>query len=197
MQVLATICLFPVDIALVSSTVDRNTGLRKPWASPERVSSIVFSLKVVYYSILFPNDSNAVLYGLDALFCLLIIPFSYFWYEEWDEESTLGSRVRGASKYSILFLVITVALLLTGFFIPMRQDLPAHVGLDYLKHLLSENRTLSSCFADIRRRKGPFLRARGITLPRYYILRRLYGSRLRSLPNNLDQTHSHHTNQRS
>jgi hypothetical protein len=49
-QVLATICLFPVDIALVSTTVDRFTGLRKPWASHERVASIVFSLKVVYYS---------------------------------------------------------------------------------------------------------------------------------------------------
>lgn len=48
---LATICLFPVDIALVSTTVDRNVGLRKPWASLERVASIVFSLKIVYYSI--------------------------------------------------------------------------------------------------------------------------------------------------
>jgi LMBR1 domain-containing protein 1 len=48
-QVLATICLFPVDIALVSTTVDRNTGLRKPWASTERVANIVLSLKVVYY----------------------------------------------------------------------------------------------------------------------------------------------------
>jgi hypothetical protein len=43
-------------------------------------------------------------------------------------------------KYSLLFLVITVALLLTGFFIPLRQDLPDRVDLDYLKHLLSENR---------------------------------------------------------
>jgi LMBR1 domain-containing protein 1 len=83
-----------------------------------------------------------VLYGVDALFCLLIIPFSYFWYEEWDEESTLGTRVRGALKYSILFLAITVALLLTGFFIPMSHDLTGHVDLDYLKHLLSENRNL-------------------------------------------------------
>jgi LMBR1 domain-containing protein 1 len=146
MKVLATICLFPVDIALVSTTVDTTAGLRKPWASPERVAGIVFSLKVVYYSTV-PLTKEAlmvVLYGVDALFCLLIIPFSYFWYEEWDEESTLGSRVRGALKYSILFLVITVALLLTGFFIPMSNDLTGHVDLDYLKHLLSENRTLFS-----------------------------------------------------
>jgi LMBR1 domain-containing protein 1 len=58
-------------------------------------------------------------------------------------ESTLGTRVRGALKYSILFLAITVALLLTGFFIPMSHDLTGHVDLDYLKHLLSENRTPS------------------------------------------------------
>ena len=106
------------------------------------MASIVFSLKVVYYSTFVSKEVSLtiVLYGVDALFCLLIIPFSYFWYEEWDEESTLGSRVRGALKYSILFLVITVALLLTGFFIPMSHDLTGHVDLDYLKHLLSENR---------------------------------------------------------
>lgn len=138
--VLATICLFPVDIALVSATVDRQAGLRKPWASPERVDNIVFSLKFVYYSIPHEFSCDVVLYGIDALFCLLIIPFTYFWYEEWDGDSTLASRVAGALKYSILFLAITVALLLTGFFIPMSKDLTGHVDLDYLKHLVSENR---------------------------------------------------------
>jgi LMBR1 domain-containing protein 1 len=131
-----------VDIALVSTTVDRFTGLRKPWASHERVASIVFSLKVVYYSTLSTGNGSLtiVLYGVDALFCLLIIPFSYFWYEEWDEESTLGTRVRGALKYSALFLAITIALLLTGFFIPMSKDLTGHIDLDYFKHLLAGNR---------------------------------------------------------
>ena len=83
---------------------------------------------------------TVVLYAIDAVFCLLIIPFTYFWYEEWDEESTLGSRVRGASKYSALFLLITLALLLTGFFIPISHDLTGGIDLDYLKHLLSQNR---------------------------------------------------------
>jgi LMBR1 domain-containing protein 1 len=141
-QVLATICLFPVDIALVSTTVDKSTGLRKPWASPERVANIVFSLKIVYYGESLEEPwLTVVLYGVDALFCLLIIPFSYFWYEEWDEESTLGSRVQGALKYSVLFLVITIALLLTGFFIPISKDLKSHIDFDYFKHLLTENRT--------------------------------------------------------
>jgi LMBR1 domain-containing protein 1 len=105
------------------------------------VANIVFSLKIVYYSTS-PDlcELTLVLYGVDALFCLLIIPFSYFWYEEWDEDSTLGSRVRGALKYSVLFLAITIALLLTGFFIPMSHDLTGHIDLDYLKRLLSENR---------------------------------------------------------
>jgi LMBR1 domain-containing protein 1 len=80
-----------------------------------------------------------VLYAIDALFCLVVIPFTYFWYEEWDEESTLGSRVRGALKYSVLFLLITLALLLTGFFIPISHDLTGGIDLDYLKRLLSEN----------------------------------------------------------
>ena len=196
---LATICLFPVDIALVSTTVDRNSGIRKPWASPERVANIVFSLKIVYYSIPTWNSqmTYVVLYAVDALFCLLIIPFSYFWYEEWDEDSTLGSRIRGALKYSILFLAITVALLLTGFFVPISKDLTGHIGLDYLKNLLSENRTLPS-FANThhRRRESSFVRIRSITFSGNNILRCVYGYRLRDIPNQLDQAVPNITNKR-
>ena len=130
------------------------------------------------------------------MFCLLIIPFSYFWYEEWDEESTLGSRVRGALKYSVLFLVITVALLLTGFFIPLRKDLPDRVDLDYLKHLLSENRTHTSYPINNRRRKSALLRSGRFTLPRHDILRCLHSARIRSLPHKPNQTNPHNPNQR-
>ena len=195
---LATICLFPVDIALVSTTVDRNLGLRKPWASPERVANIVFSLKIVYYSIypLMEVPDSSLVWSRRTI-CLLIIPFSYFWYEEWDEESTLGSRVRGALKYSILFLVITVALLLTGFFIPLSHDLTGHVDLDYLKHLLSENRmTVSFCNTDCRWRESSFLCPWGTTVRGYDFLRRLHGSWTCLIPHHFDQTYPIATNQR-
>ena len=68
-SLLATVCLLPVDIALVSSTTDSATGLKKDWANPEAVRRIVLGLKIIYY----------LLYSLDMAMCLLVIPFAYFW----------------------------------------------------------------------------------------------------------------------
>ena len=64
----ATVCLLPVDIALISSTTSNKTGLKEPWATPEAVGHILLQLKVLYY----------FLYSLNALMCLLVIPFAYF-----------------------------------------------------------------------------------------------------------------------
>ena len=79
---LATVLLQPVDVALVSSTTSSKLGRRKDWASQEEVDKIVFSLRVVYY----------LLYSLDAVLCLLVVPFTYFWYEEYDEVAVHAQR---------------------------------------------------------------------------------------------------------
>ncbi|KUI70593.1 putative lysosomal cobalamin transporter [Cytospora mali] len=135
-SLLATVLLLPVDIALVSATTSTSHGAKKDWATPQRVENILFTLKVVYYS----------LYSFDALLCLLIIPFSYFWYEEYDEveeeEGTrsFGSRLWGAFKYTLGFIVFVVILFLIGFFVPAagnKKD--KHLDLDYFKDLLAEN----------------------------------------------------------
>ena len=133
---LATDLLLPVDVALVSSTTSSRLGRRKDWASQDKVDNIVYTLKVVYY----------LLYSLDALLCLLIIPFTYFWYEEYDEvaaeegSQTFGSRFWGAFKYTVVFVLVCVALFLVGFFVPVaRHREGAHFDLDYFKSLLSEN----------------------------------------------------------
>ena len=134
---LATVFLLPVDIALVSSTTSTTLGAKKDWATPERVSNILLTLKIVYYS----------LYSFDALLCLLIIPFAYFWYEEYDEveeeEGTrsFGSRLWGAFKYTIVFIVLVLILFLVGFFVPAAGDSKGkHLDLDYFKKLLAENK---------------------------------------------------------
>jgi LMBR1 domain-containing protein 1 len=135
-SLLATVLLLPVDIALVSATTSSSVGAKKDWATPERVENILFTLRVVYYS----------LYSFDALLCLLVIPFSYFWYEEYDEveeeEGTrgFGAKLWGAFKYTLGFLVLVVILFLIGFFVPAagRKE-GRHLDLDYFKNLLSEN----------------------------------------------------------
>ncbi|KAI4090531.1 MAG: hypothetical protein LQ344_004672 [Seirophora lacunosa] len=133
---LATVLLLPVDVALVSSTTSSKLGRRKDWATDAHVANIVYTLKIVYYT----------LYSLDAVLCLLVVPFTYFWYEEYDEvaaeegSQTIGSRLGGALKYTLGFIALVVILFLVGFFVPVAKDRNgAHYGLDYFKRILEEN----------------------------------------------------------
>jgi LMBR1 domain-containing protein 1 len=133
-SLLATVLLLPVDVALVSSTTSSKLGQRKDWATQDVVDRITYSLTVIYY----------LLYSLDALLCLLVIPFTYFWYEEYDEvatesgEQTVGQRIWGALKYTLSFVAVVVILFLVGFFVPVSQG-KNDMDLDYFRRLLTEN----------------------------------------------------------
>lgn len=134
-SLLATVLLLPVDIALVSSTTSK-LGAKKEWATPETVHNILLTLKIVYY----------LLYSLDAVLCLLVVPFTYFLYEEYDDvdaeegSQTFGQRFLGALKYTVIFLALVVILFIVGFFVPIARDRKgAHLDLDYFKKLLAEN----------------------------------------------------------
>ena len=145
-SLLATVLLLPVDIALVSSTTSSRLGRRKDWATDDSVNNIVYVLKIVYYT----------LYSLDAVLCLIVVPFTYFWYEEYDEvateegNQTFGSRFWGAFKYTIGFIILVVLLFLIGFFVPVAKDRQgSHYDLDYFRHILTENRKGSVDFASV------------------------------------------------
>jgi LMBR1 domain-containing protein 1 len=134
---LATVLLLPVDVALVSSTTSSRLGQRKDWATQQKVDEIVLTLKIVYYT----------LFSLDALLCLVVVPFAYFWYEEYDEvaaeegEQTLAKHFWGAFKYTIAFIFLAVIIFLVGFFVPAAHNRTgAHYDLDFFKKLLEENR---------------------------------------------------------
>jgi LMBR1 domain-containing protein 1 len=139
---LATVLLMPVDIALTSSTSLSSEGRKKDWATPNRVNDIVKSLEIVYYT----------LYSLDALLCLIVVPFTYFWYEEYDEdaaehgEQTFGQRFWGAFKYTIFFIAFVVIIFLIGFFVPVAKQVKQDGGpkLEFFKRLLAENRRLTT-----------------------------------------------------
>ena len=86
------------------------------------------------------------LYSLDAVLCLLVVPFTYFLYEEYDEvdategRQTLTQRLFGALKYTLIFVALVVILFIVGFFVPVAKDRHgAHYDLDYFKRLLAEN----------------------------------------------------------
>ncbi|PMD61380.1 putative lysosomal cobalamin transporter [Hyaloscypha bicolor E] len=134
-SLLATVLLLPVDIALVSSTTSK-LGAKKDWATPETVHHLLLTLKIVYYA----------LYSLDAVLCLLVVPFTYFLYEEYDDveteegNQTFSKRFLGALKYTLIFVALVVILFLVGFFVPVaRNRAGGHFDLDYFKRLLAEN----------------------------------------------------------
>lgn len=134
-SLLATVLVLPVDVALVSSTTSSKLGQRKDWATQDEVDKITSSLTVVYY----------FLYSLDAVLCLLGIPFAYFWYDGYDEvatetgQQTVGQRLWGALKYTMSFVTIAIILFVVGFFVPVSRNKNG-MELDYFKKLLTENR---------------------------------------------------------
>ncbi|KAL4977843.1 putative lysosomal cobalamin transporter [Aspergillus desertorum] len=134
-SLLATVLLLPVDVALVSSTVSSSVGQRKDWATQEVVDKLTFSFTLAYY----------ILYSLDILLCLLVVPFVYFWYEEYDEvaaqagEQSFGQRFWGASRYTLSFVAIMIVLFLLGLFVPISRANNGN-GLDFFKNILGENR---------------------------------------------------------
>ncbi|KAL8822749.1 MAG: hypothetical protein Q9191_006523 [Dirinaria sp. TL-2023a] len=138
-SLLATVLLLPVDVALVSSTTSSKLGRRKDWASQDRVDNIRLTLKIVYYT----------LFSLDTILCLLVVPFTYFWYEEYDEiateegNQTITARLWGAFKYTIAFVFLVVVIVLVGYFVPNARDRHgAHYDYHYFKELLRANSTL-------------------------------------------------------
>ncbi|KAK9462800.1 uncharacterized protein V1516DRAFT_671161 [Lipomyces oligophaga] len=119
--VLATACLLPVDIAIVS----QSTGLTTEYTQSE------LAVKIVYY----------LLYSMDAFLLLIVLPFTYFWFEEWDDESSAMGRIRGALKYAAIFLTIGVILLILGLFIPYARGVQdGQYDYSYFYLILTENR---------------------------------------------------------
>ncbi|KAI9258776.1 hypothetical protein BDA99DRAFT_514103 [Phascolomyces articulosus] len=129
--ILATLALTPIDIFLVSSTVDSLTGLKKSWADKDTIDWMTTTVQFVYYGC----------YGLVALFSFFMIPFAYFYYEEYDgddEEQTWHDRVWGALKYTSFFVVISLLLFLFGLFVKPSSR-PPKLDLDWLEKLLTES----------------------------------------------------------
>lgn len=50
---MSTVALLPIDIFLVSSTVDSHTGLKKLWADPDTIYWMTLSVQIMYYGKVF------------------------------------------------------------------------------------------------------------------------------------------------
>uniref|UniRef100_A0A3Q2VGN8 Lysosomal cobalamin transport escort protein LMBD1 n=1 Tax=Haplochromis burtoni TaxID=8153 RepID=A0A3Q2VGN8_HAPBU len=107
---LITSALLPVDIFLVSFMKYPN-GTYKEWAANNETRGQI---------------EDTVLYGYYTLYSIILIcvflwiPFVYFYYEERDDNNVNRcSQVKNALKYTIGFVIVCVALLLIGAFVPL------------------------------------------------------------------------------
>lgn len=108
---LFTTCLVPVDVFLVSFMKNSN-GTFKDWALDPMVrDSLENTILYAYYA----------LYGCMGLFMFFILPFVYFYYEEQDSIATTGSKICGALKYTLVFLLVAAILIIVGSFIPLKE----------------------------------------------------------------------------
>lgn len=67
-----------------------------------------------------------------------MIPFTYFYYEESDDETTPGQRTASAMKFTSFFIAISIILLLMGLFMKQSEH-RAHLDLDWFKRLITES----------------------------------------------------------
>jgi LMBR1 domain-containing protein 1 len=68
-----------------------------------------------------------------------LIPFAYFFYEEYDEEESIKDRIWSALKYTSFFFVISILLFAFGLFLKPTTKVPK-IDLDWFKKLLTDSR---------------------------------------------------------
>jgi LMBR1 domain-containing protein 1 len=68
-----------------------------------------------------------------------MIPFAYFYYEEYDDEDqSIKDRIFGALKYTSFFVVISILLSIFGLFLKPTSK-PPHIDLDWFKKLITDS----------------------------------------------------------
>ncbi|RUS20558.1 hypothetical protein BC938DRAFT_475543 [Jimgerdemannia flammicorona] len=72
-----------------------------------------------------------------ALFSSFIIPFAYFFFEEYEEGQPTNQRIIGAFRYTFFFIVINIVLLLFGLFLKPGEN--SKIDLDWFRRLISES----------------------------------------------------------
>jgi len=131
---LLTTFLVPVDVFLVSFMKNSN-GTFQEWAEDAQVrQSIEDTVLYAYYA----------LYGIMALCIFVILPFVYFYYEERDEIATAATKICGALKFTLVFLLVAAVLIIMGSLIPLKEAPPTNSSvweeINFLVNELGSNK---------------------------------------------------------
>eukprot|EP00808_Paulinella_micropora_P031564 g49850.t1 len=119
---LMALMLIPVDIFTVSGKLDED-GVAQ---NPDLVLLSGNVIQYLYYAI----------YCLLVLFAFALLPFAYFYFEEEDETSTPASQARGACRYTIVFLLVWLVLLVVALVTQSRID--GSADADWIQNVQSQ-----------------------------------------------------------
>eukprot|EP00697_Spironema_sp_BW2_P003946 gnl/Spiro4/15322_TR8233_c0_g1_i1.p1 gnl/Spiro4/15322_TR8233_c0_g1~~gnl/Spiro4/15322_TR8233_c0_g1_i1.p1 ORF type:complete len:528 (+),score=171.83 gnl/Spiro4/15322_TR8233_c0_g1_i1:46-1584(+) len=100
---LLCVLVIPVDVGVLSATVDPATGKRV--VDADVVAQRVTDVETLY----------TVLFMCLVFFAFIVLPFFFFYAEENDDDTT-SKKVCGALKYTILFIVVLLVLFIVGVF---------------------------------------------------------------------------------
>ncbi|KAI7867412.1 hypothetical protein BDF14DRAFT_1803582 [Spinellus fusiger] len=125
---LSTVAILPMDVFLVSSTVDSSTGLKKDWADESTIFWMTLTTQAVYYG----------LYSLIGLFSFFLVPFAYYYYTEYSEDQDDRQHALTALRSTVGFGILAGLLFLVGLF-GRPTELPPYIELDWFNHLLNES----------------------------------------------------------
>ncbi|KAG0099204.1 hypothetical protein BGZ93_008688 [Podila epicladia] len=96
----------------------------------------LFPIDIYLVSRIMDSTTGLLAYGLIASFCFFWIPLSYFYFEELEEDQSVGARLWASLKYTFFFIVIACTLLVTGLF--MKPNEHQDVDLDWLRKILTD-----------------------------------------------------------
>lgn len=125
---LLTSAVVPVDVFLISYMKNSN-GTFKSWAADNSTrQSIELTVTYTYYT----------LYSVAALFLFILLPFMYFYYEEKDDEDvSTKQRCCTSFKYTLVFLLAAIIILLVGAFVPLKTP-PGNYSIENQFHYLED-----------------------------------------------------------
>lgn len=133
--VVASLLLPALDVAMLSFTNLSGIGIIKDSVSSEKT---LFLTKLAYL----------VVHGLLLVNTIVSTPFSWIFFEEWDEESSNARRIASALKWTIAILVTFAIIFALGLVLPAASRIPpntpGHIDFEYLKRILASSKPVKS-----------------------------------------------------
>ncbi|KTW30707.1 hypothetical protein T552_00419 [Pneumocystis carinii B80] len=132
-HMIGTLSLYPIDVGMMWI----NEKNREKEGYLEKIMLLWRRrVKICYY----------MFYGLHIVELFVILPFVYYYYEEWNEESTNKTRIFEALRRSLFFLLLFIVLFFCGTFMSITRKTNSMLDLVYFEQTFKVEYIKTSMF---------------------------------------------------